>query len=75
MNLLDGGSKDSFYKFYLTTPSIVWSGVSHLKYGNLKIKKICLPIKFMLTSNKCYCNIEISILGFGLGLEIYSKNG
>lgn len=76
MNLITGGdwkNSGNFYRLYLALPKVVWKEVHHLRFGKQQVKKINLETKFVLTANRYYCNIEISVLGIGLGLEIHSR--
>ena len=76
MNLITGGDwKDNgnFYKLYVALPEVVWKEVHHIRFGKQQVKKICFPTRFVLTGNKFYCNVEISVLGIGLGLEIHNR--
>jgi len=62
------------YTFYFTLPTFVNKKVTHFVAGEQKIRNIEFPTKIMLISNKIYCNMSISVLGFGLGLEIQSRS-
>lgn len=66
-------SKGYAYTFYFLLPTFVNKKVTHFVAGEQKITSIDLPTKFCLTRNNVYFNISISILGFGMGLEIQSR--
>lgn len=76
MNLITGGdwkNSGNFYRLYLALPEFIWKEVHHLRYGKQQVKKLNLNTGFGLTVNNIYCNIEITVLGIGLGLEIHSR--
>ena len=66
-------SKGYAYSFYFIVPTFINKEVSHFIAGIQKITTLDFPTKFYLIRNKIYCNISISVLGFGIGLEIQSK--
>lgn len=76
MNLIQGGhyKKEGYwYRLYLNLPEIIKTEVTNLKGRKSRLFSLSFPVNFMLTSNKNYVNINFSVLGFGLGLEIQSK--
>ena len=77
IKIMEGGHfvKDGYsYKLYLTLPEFRSESTVNMHKNKHTVKKISFPTKFMLISNKIYVNIELRILGFGLGLEIQSKS-
>ena len=74
---MEGGhfaKKGYCYTLYMTFPEFSSSTTTNLNRTKHKVKKISFPTKFMLISNKIYVNVVIRLFGFGLGLEIQSKN-
>lgn len=65
-------SHSSFCKITLLLPEIKYSKNVHNIYGDsVKSMKISFPTYFLLNSNKIYINIGISILGFGLQIQVH----
>ena len=76
-NLMTGGNfknKGYYYRIFLTFPEFNRSTTISINRRQNKTTKISFPTKFMLISNNNYCNIVIRLFGFGIGLEIQSKN-
>lgn len=76
INIIQGGhfaKKGYWYRIYMTFPSFNNRTTVAINGSEHKSTKISLPTKFMLTRNSIYTNIDIRVLGFGLGLEIQSK--
>lgn len=77
INLIEGGhfqKKGYYYKLYLTLPEFKNSCTINMFKNKHRVTKIDFPTHFLLTRNNIYANIVIRLLGFGLGLEIQSKN-
>lgn len=63
------------YTFYFNIPKIVVKcKQTHFLAGDQTTTKFEFPTHFLLTTNNIYFNISISVLGFGLGLEIQSRS-
>ena len=58
----------------LLHPTYTSREVTHVTGNIHKLKKLSLPTEFLLTSNSIYCNIRISILGFGINFEIQTRS-
>lgn len=74
--IMDGGhweKKGYYYKLYLTLPKIECHTTVNMYNREHKHKKISLPTYILLTNNSIYVNIGFSLLGFGLGLEIQTR--
>jgi hypothetical protein len=67
-------TKGYAYSFYFLLPELVCKKVTHFVAGEQRITNISFPTKFCLTTNNIYFNISISVLGFGLGLEVQSRS-
>ena len=77
IKLVSGGhykKKGYKYTLYMKLPEFRNDTTINMHKNKHNVKKISFPTKFMLVSNNIYVNIVIRILGFGLGLEIQSKN-
>lgn len=67
-------TKGYAYTFYFNVPSFLFKcRQRHFIAGNQTTTKFEFPTHFIFTSNSIYLNISISIIGFGIGLEVQSK--
>ena len=67
-------SKGYAYCFYFNVPELILkSKANHISGGTHLHTALSFPTYFLLTRNSIYYNISISVLGFGIGLEIQSK--
>lgn len=76
-SLIQGGhfrDKGYHYDMYITLPQYKKSFCTSIVGTKHKSIKISFPTKFMLTNNSVYFNMVISLLGFGIGLEIHSRS-
>lgn len=78
MKLAKGGDylkKGYSYQIQLHFP-LIWirQKTQCITGGNYHSTVFDLQTLFSLTSNKNYFNIDIKILGFGLGLEVRSRS-
>jgi len=75
--LIQGGNfKDLgyYYAIYVTRPTYEsYNTVNMFKSEHIS-KKLLMPTGFELTRNNIYCNIKVSLFGFGFGIEIQSKS-
>jgi len=76
ISLIEGGhfrDKGYWYKIYMTIPEFKNHKTVNIMRSEHRSTKISLPTRFCLTRNDSYVSIVISVLGFGLGLEIQSN--
>jgi len=77
ISLISGGdyARDGYcYKIYLTLPEFSSAKTININKTEHKSTKVLFPSGFLFTRNNIYVNIVIMVLGFGLGLEIQSRN-
>jgi|TARA_R110000851_G_scaffold308291_2_gene467115 hypothetical protein len=76
-DLVEGGhfqKKGYHYILYLKLPEISKSITVNMQKREHVRRKVSFDTKIDLTRNPSYYNIEVAILGFGLGLEIQNNN-
>lgn len=74
--IMEGGhwkEKGYWYRMYFSHPTIKCSKTVNIYNREHIVKKFEANTSFYLINNSSYCNIGISIFGFGLGLEIHSR--
>ena len=65
-------NKSSFCKIQLLLPEYKRTKDVYNIYGDsINCTKLSLPTHFLLNSNKVYVSINISILGFGILLQVH----
>lgn len=76
IKFIEGGHWDQkgyYFCIYLNTPEFYSRKVKSIVGSDQSTRKVSFPTYFLLTTNNIYINIGISILGFGMGLEIQTK--
>ena len=73
MDLITGGHYDKkgyYYRLFLNFPSYNNVKCINILKQEHRVKTLKLETGFILTNSNNYIKISISILGFGMGLEI-----
>ena len=61
-------------RFCLTFPTIKKSQTDCIfGEGGVDVVDLSFPTTFRLTNNKTYCKIELSLLGFGILIELKTR--
>lgn len=64
-------NKNSHCRISLLLPEITFrKDLCNIYGNNVSTKKISFPTFFLLTTNSIYINISISVLGFGLRVQV-----
>lgn len=74
--IMEGGhfaEKGYYYKLYFNHPIVKCYKTVNMQNREHIVRKFEATSGFLLTRNPSYVNIRVTFLGFGLGLEIQSR--
>ena len=77
LDMIEGGHWDQkgyFYSLFFILPQISSNVALNILGKEHVEKKVLFPTGFELTRNSLYVKIEVTILGFGLGLEVHTRS-